>query len=343
MGKIIFLFLSLISGMMELGGVLYAIKNNFSVLQIVGVGLAYQIGNLVPNPIKLGKKTTILSALLCILCLGYYLFISMNYWILVAGFIFSAMAIQSLRTFQKGNIPTAIKRTFRILGFILSIFIGRELFLSIGVILMIISALIKWPYAKFEVIKPKISFINVIMVTHQIHYFVHAYFIIVMIRDLVYKSFGTNDISLLLISVLFTLGWITYTGISLILRKKHYFRYFIIGHLYLSIVVLFMAMFYNNFTAVILWVLTGFGGGTVFCINKINEITEESSKSDIIFSENLGHIAGVVIGMFTYAITDRIDLPMYQSFIFAGATALLMTCYYYLKVRRQLTQNTSYI
>jgi uncharacterized protein YacL len=92
-----------------------------------------------------------------------------------------------------------------------------------------------------------------------------------------------------------------------------------------------------------LWVLTGFGGGTVFCINKINEITEESSKSDIIFSENLGHIAGVVIGMFTYAITDRIDLPMYQSFIFAGATALLMTLYYYLKVRRQLTQNTSYI
>jgi hypothetical protein len=50
MDRLIFLLLSTISGVMELGCILFGLSMRLSIIEVVGIGLAYQIGNLVPNP-----------------------------------------------------------------------------------------------------------------------------------------------------------------------------------------------------------------------------------------------------------------------------------------------------
>ncbi len=334
MEKIIFLILSFLSGATELGGILYALRTNFNIVEIVGLGLAYQIGNLVPNPIKLNRKASIFSAVLSSCCFVTFKFINANYWLLFVGFVLIAMSIQSLRSLQKENVSTPVKRLFRIIGFLGSPLMSINVFVCVGVILICVSTVTKWNYIKCELNRPKVGFINAIMITHQIHYFAYAYFILILIANIISKSFNKNSISQILIGVLFTLGWLTYTSISVVLKKEKYFRYFITGHLFLTIVLFSLAYNSDNYWSIILWILTGFGGGTVFCIEKINNLTNESTKRDIVFSENIGHIIGVIFGLVVYLFSTKTNYPVYLSSIFAGVTALLMIIYYVTKTSK---------
>lgn len=328
MAKLIFLFLSLISGSIELGGIIQAIIMKLSVLQVVGIGLAYQIGNLVPNPVKLNKTLTVTASLLSFLCFMIVIFYSYHYWIVFAGFGFIAMAIQSLRSMQKENVGTTVKRVFRIAGFLLAPFCGLIVTGVIAVLLLTISLFSKWQVGHAQIIKPELKFINTIMIIHQMHYFSYAYFMIILISQI---TTGLNPVA---IGILFTLGWLSYTSVSHLLRNDTYEKYLIVGHVFLTVILLLLALNYHSLLAVILWILTGFGGGTVFCIDKINQLTKESTKSDLTFSENIGHILGVIAGMTGYIFTGKVNFPVYLSVLFAGTVVLLMLIY---------TQNTKFV
>lgn len=319
---IIFLFLSLISGAVELGGILYAIEQQFTIFQIVSIGLAYQLGNLIPNPIRLNRALTILSAVAAACIFFYALNTTNSFGLIFAGYIFMAMAIQSLRSIQKENVSTTVKRTFRILGFLLAPFAGVAFSTGVAIILALIGLFVKWTFESFRIMRPRVRFLSWVMIIHQIHYFSYAYFVIILLWQ------ATPWASSFWVGIFFVLGWITYTGISHFLKKEHYFKYFILGHSFLTIVLLLMAwQIDNGLLVIILWIATGFGGGTVFCIGKINSKTQALSKQDIVFSENIGHVVGVLAGMLIYQLTNSVSSVIYLAGLSAALAMLLMVVY----------------
>ncbi|QJC53592.1 hypothetical protein HGI30_20010 [Paenibacillus albicereus] len=322
MNRAIFLFLSLLSGAVELGGILYAIELGLGLFAIIGIGLAYQLGNLVPNPIRINRALTLLSAAGAAVLLGLAHYQPDTYAYLFAGYALMAVAIQSLRSIQKENVGTTIKRSFRILGFLAAPFTGAAVSAGAALLLAVIAAAVPWTFERAKLIRPKVRFLSWVMIIHQIHYFSYAYFVIILLWQAVPSG------SSIWVGIFFVLGWITYTGISHFLRAERYFRYFLGGHLFLSLVLLLMAWQIDNGPLVVaLWIATGLGGGTVFCITKINSRYQELSKQDVVFSENIGHVLGVVLGMLLYLATQTISSTVYLAGGSAALAMLLMAAY----------------
>ncbi|MFA6726531.1 MAG: hypothetical protein WCS13_07495 [Candidatus Cloacimonadaceae bacterium] len=87
----------------------------------------------------------------------------------------------------------------------------------------------------------------------------------------------------------------------------------------MTVILFLLANSWNPVETILLWVLTGFGGGTVFYIGKINKRDAICSKETLTFSENIEHILGTVLGMAVYILTDRITSPI----IFSGICAIM--------------------
>lgn len=305
---ILFFIFSFISGFVELGGVFYGINNQFTVVQIASIGLAYQLGNLVPVPIKINRNFAMGISTLSVILLSYYVFFHENYILLFISVICLGMAIQSLRAEKKANVSTTVKRFFRILGFILAPYFNIEFALAVSV--FIILTLIferKTDSEAIRVSRYRVRPLNWIMIVHQMHYFGYVYFILVILYN-----YGSS-LRLIVYGLLFALGWLTYVSVPHILRGKQYPVYFIIGHSFLATVLLLLACSGSMITLIILWMLTGFGGGTVFCIEKINKRDNICSKDELTFSENVGHILGALIGIIIYAITGELTAPIIYS------------------------------
>jgi hypothetical protein len=154
------------------------------------------------------------------------------------------------------------------------------------------------------------------MVVHQMHYFSYAY-IVLYIASSCDRIFG------FLTAGIFVFGWVTYTSVQYILKNKKYFIYLIGGHIFLVIILATMVIIKSDIMKVALWVLTGFGGGTVFCIKEILKKYPGYNNYDLETSENYGHIVGVVFSIVTFMIFKNINAPIISSAIFAGATVLL--------------------
>jgi hypothetical protein len=73
----------------------------------------------------------------------------------------------------------------------------------------------------------------------------------------------------------------------------------------------------------ILWILTGFGGGTVFCIEGIFKKYDIRDKLSIDISENYGHILGLVAGIVIFNVFKVYEAPIIFSALRALSVALL--------------------
>ena len=135
----------------------------------------------------------------------------------------------------------------------------------------------------------------------------------------------------MVIGILFVIGWITYLIVPHILRGKRFFLYFISGHFFLSLILLGLALNYNTVSAAILWILTGFGGGTVFCVKKINDIYSDCNSNDIVFSENVGHILGTTLGLVAFYVFHSLQAPIIFSMCCAITACVSMFGYRIIK------------
>lgn len=316
MAKNCFLLLSLISGIVEIGLIIMGIKLQFGIVNIILIGLSYQIGNLVPNPIQINKSKCILISLLGSGALVGYLY-TKEKLLLFISCSFLAMAIQGLRSIEKGKVATATKRTFRIIGFLFSFILTSKILLVISIAVLVISIFTKDAGKQCKIILPKMKFINLIMIVHQLHYFSYCYFIILVLYGILQKK------NMFIIGVLFSLGWLTYSYIPNIIKGVKYEKYLIIGHVFLAVVLVCLSKATGLYVA-ILWILTGFGGGTVYCIDKVRERNDESDKNSMVFSENVGHILGIICGLIIYLISNSIHAPIFLAAIFALSTAILV-------------------
>lgn len=327
---IIFLILSLISGILEVGSIIYGLRLHISVEYIIGLGIAYQIGNLFPIPINLNKTLLIIISFCSIVVSAIYIFTS-KYIFLFLTVTFLSLAIQELRAQNKADLNTSIKRTLRILGFLLTIFISKYCFLIFSIVLVGLSmAYYKNNNKKVTFYYPnRMKYIHLIMLVHQLQYFTYCYFIILNVADIVYEKYWV-------LSLCFVLSWLTYSYIPNLVKGDKYIKYLIFGHAYL-LVILFGMFFSNGILKIVFWIFTGFGAGTVFCITELAKKERNFVSSDMTLVENYGHILGIIIGLFLYKVTININSPILLGIIFTFLV-ILFSCIYLVIERKSECQ-----
>jgi hypothetical protein len=306
----LFLFLSTVSGLVELGLVFIALAHDLPLDQVAALGLSYQLGNLVPNPLVLGTRARLVVAFTAVAASAAALD-SLGIVPLFATGATLGAVIQSLRRLSKDSVSTTMKRAFRILGFVLAPAMTVAALLAVSVALLLASLASRETAQPTRLRRPRLGFLTLVMVVHQVHYFSYVYFIVPVV---LIAARGQP----LAAGVYFAMGWITYTSTAHLLRGTRYVRYFIAGHLGLTCVLLAIACSHSPAVITVLWVITGFGGGTVFCLERIAEQSHELSKPDLGFAENLGHIVGVVAGLAVYLSSAAPHAPV----VLAAGSAL---------------------
>lgn len=269
--------------------------------------LFYQTGNLM---ISILPKRTSLDAIfagtVCFLSIIYYIY--PNFGILAIQLAFSSYCIQLVRVRHKSSCPAWLKRSFRIAGFALS----PIMIWSRGQIIFLISSLFcifllnKTATVKGENKKiiqernAQITGISMVMIFHQLHYFVYTYIMPIF----VYKMTE----SIIMSSLVFSVTWIVYLLPQTIAERlsiANYKNMFFFCHLFLAAcmaTIAISAYFYNTTIVLLFWLLTGFGGGSVFCIKHLCK-RYESINMD--FSENIGHFIGPLIAVFFCRMTTE--------------------------------------
>lgn len=316
---IIFLLFSTLTGFIEIGSVIFAVNSLFTINQIIILVLFYQIGCFFPVNIKLSKNIIYFFAVLCIIFYMYMLINGVEYFLVLISTLLNSICLQTVRNLQKSNISTYLKRIFRIFGFAISP--------NFSVLIMFIFSIIIFIGCYKSTIKQinaisfeKIRFPYHIMIIHQMHYFsYYSIILIVFMKIDQYQGYFT--------SFIFVLGWVTYTITPYFLTKRKYEAYFMYGHIFLFIILLSMFFITNTNIRIILWILSGFGGGTVFCIEKIFIHRSIYKKTSMDTSENIGHLLGLFSCFLINNLFSSIDSTIFISAIYALITASMMLIY----------------
>ena len=312
--SITYLLLSFLSGFLELGIIVYAFHEKMSLIIIPMLGIAYQSGALFRRPIELPSLYYIVATGLSLI-IGFMIDRSIPLFVITIFLL--SIGLQGSRelVLKKNHVSTFAKRISRVLGFAFSGFFDLGLLLAvaaIGLIVMLIirKDLIGVPVPSFQH-NWHAGVVGKTMVIHQSHYFSYAYFIPFLFLNM-------SEVSISLVGILFSIGWISYSIAPFIFPKKSVIQYFSFGHILASLTLFTIFIFSNNFWIVLIaWFFSGFGGGTVFYLREIEQNISE--KPDLDMWENFGHIFGLIICLIIINISDK---PI-ELFMVGGSIAVL--------------------
>ncbi len=288
-----FLLLSALSGLMELGVVFLGVHLRLPVHEVISLPIFYQMGNLMMNfaPRKRGFCVA-LSAIAC--ALSFLLYNHYHFFVLAVQLVSASYCIQVSREVQKKACPVWLKRVFRIGGFAMAPF----MLIGNGQAVMLISMafclvlLIKSPAQPAPLQKKGRKNISLVMIFHQLHYFVYTYIMPI------YVFYLTN--SYILSGLAFAVTWIIYLLPQTIaegLKIKQYSLMFFVCHSFLAVcmgIISYASLLKAQLLVLIFWLLTGLGGGSVFCIKYLSK---DYSDMDMELSENIGHVLGPIISV----------------------------------------------
>lgn len=337
-----FLILSTITALLECGPIFLKICYDLQPWQILSLCLAYQIGNLFPQPFRCSKR--ILIGLTCLstgLFLIAYFFKGCQplQWLLYfAGILFLSTSLQSARASLKKKNCTVKKRISRVIGFLLSpVMHYCPTLLLLTCCLIILLTLLSLNEVSEENVQKAVSNkllwknpYYFIMLWHQLHYFSYAYAIVIMVYELTKLPFFTM--------MLFACTWLTYLltePLLLILHKtflgsrpstsRCYLLTIIIGHAFLCLILLLLPNVEALPLFSVLWMITGFGGGTVFAITEMCKRLPTYQKGLLDITENAGHFTGTAFAvLFLVFFPGNIQYLPYLS-AFCAAVVLIMT------------------
>ena len=160
------------------------------------------------------------------------------------------------------------------------------------------------------------------MTVHQMHYFVYCYSML-LIALFVYNSpFAA--------SFWFVANWIPYIltePLVKLTKTKSWLPFLVGGHILVAglLIGMYITVEQYSLAAMILWALTGFGGGNVFCIKKSLLKYKEYHDQVWVFSENVGHFLGVIIALAVYHYTKYLPIVLLLGAIFAITTIILVS------------------
>jgi hypothetical protein len=325
----------------------------------LGAALCYQLGNLIPSPFKLSRPAVMASAALAVAGFVFYALSGSpgSPWILLPPVFFCSAAIQAIRGGIKTQVSKTRKRLVRILGFG-SGFFCSPLLAAAGAVTLL--AAIFWDSYRHrhsakrqdrflsgkrlvDLSSFRFGLLDWVMVFHQMHFFTYCYVIIIA----AYQIGGTW-----MAIIVFLPGWFSYTlsetrYLKIAERalekrgrdkpeepgdRKDYFpwqRFFIFGHSLLIVLLLGLYLVPSLGIQFLLWVLTGLGGTTVFCIKKLKEdwqgepaVTGNGESQAV--SENAGHVLGTLCCIFVSMIGGRLFYVFPLSAVFVGIAIVIM-------------------
>lgn len=287
----LYLFLSFLASLIELGPVILLLAAKNSILNALFVGLCYQLGNLIPGVVRLPSKLLITITIVGCLFSVFSSNFAFTFYIAVA---LASISLQSLRRTisSKGDlsVTTFTKRLSRIVGFALSGIFSYWMITTVLLILMIVSLVV----TQSSSLKPKLPSptpLALVMIIHQSHYFSYAYVLPALL--LLQLSVPAP-----LVGIYFIVGWLSYISTEKIVRSKKYIHVLIAGHILVALSLTVLGFFYSSLPLVVIsWFFSGLGGGTVFCITRINKLLVLKSHTEIEFWEDIGHVTGVTLSI----------------------------------------------
>ena len=332
----LYLIFSFLSGVFETGA-LTAGSIKFGLHIGLTLVLAYQIGCLLRNPIRLSRHAATCALCFSLLLLPFYY---VSIWVLLIAVTLASAGIQSSRDCflpKMDSVSIRTKRLVRVAGFICGVLGGTTIGLSILIYAAAASCLVVLPIVIRQA--PKIPWLTLnkqlgsdnfgwIMLLHQTHYFAYAYVLLVILIAVENTNLGGFTlINSIKASGWFAFGWVSYiSGKSLLkkLLRMSSLQAAIIGHAWVFICLIFMATFLDH--PIILglaWVLGGFGGGSVYAIKDLAKTI--GCKVDIELWEHYGHVAGVSISLISVLFFPRfLPLSFLAAMIAAVSTILLL-------------------
>lgn len=322
------------SGMIEVGAVLWGIGAGYSVEKALGLAIAYQIGNILLFFLnrKLRRMQGLFAAIACFLAAGIIFLDDPMHRYICAFLCFALLStiIQTLRSAVKSKEPRWRKRCFRVIGFLIAAVMynyGVYALAAISVMTLILTILcpkyeddcwltklVRGQYGKNR--------ICLAMAVHQMHYFVYCYSML-LIALFVYNSpFAA--------SFWFVANWIPYIltePLVKLTKTKSWLPFLVGGHILVAglLIGMYITVEQYSLAAMILWALTGFGGGNVFCIKKSLLKYKEYHDQVWVFSENVGHFLGVIIALAVYHYTKYLPIVLLLGAIFAITTIILVS------------------
>lgn len=157
--------------------------------------------------------------------------------------------------------------------------------------------------------------VSATMIFHQMHYFVYTYTMLLAVLELTQNPY--------ICVIFYAVIWVMYLlpGLAAEERKGYKPRtLFFVCHSFLAVIMgLLTAAFATGNIKVgfCAWMLTGLGGGSVFCIK---HLTKRDETCNMTLSENIGHFAGTLVSV---AVSLAAGQGMYLIFT---ALSLLFVC-----------------
>lgn len=307
-----FFLLSTMTALLECGTIFIGMHQGYTPGCILSLCLAYQFGNLFPIPFSLNKQTIILLISITTTLLFVAPF-TYNYpffqWILYfLGIMLLSACMQSIRILYKGDYSTFKKRIARVIGFLsspLMFYFPYTLLLTFGFIILFCTIrkpsnkMSKSNTLKFNLIIFKNSNYR-IMLWHQLHYFSYTYIMLLTVYNITHNFFFTV--------FGFAFSWLTYLFTEPLLTRKFksltqdndfnftFIHVILGGHMVLLFILLLLPNV-PDWVLIVLWVFTGFGGGTVFAITSLCKHSTNYQKEHLDLTENTGHFGGTAISV----------------------------------------------
>jgi len=326
---VIYLVYSAASGFIELGAIFLAVRMHFSIVITLGLGLVYQAGALLTNPLKLtGSQYRVMIALAVFAGVAT---VWEPYAVFPSLFLLSA-GLQGLReeALEGSRVGTFPKRVSRILGFALAGFFSPWRMVIISLLILLFAAALQarsepLAQAPRPVQHRSLGITGIVMVMHQMHYFVYSYALPVLF-------FRTHGLGGVVAGLAFALGWVSYSLTPMALGRLPPLPVVVIGHVTVAVTLAFMAANLNNLPLLLAaWFASGFGGGTVFGIRSLGRRWASVDRTgNLDMWENVGHVLGVLaaITLMLVAPHDRVLFLAGAAFAMVVAGTVALTAYF---------------
>lgn len=315
------LLLAASSSLIEIGPIVVLIHEHANLILVLLAGLSYQLGNVLTRPVP---SIPIVSA--CIAGTGAITLVAspVGSVMWLCGLATLSWGLQAIRrclsiTSCGAQPSTAQKRMARVGGFVLSAMLPfvASVILTTSLCLIVGISLRRHGSAPVEVkdssITAQVHPIHALMVIHQMHYFSYCYGVPVIFAA---SDLGGNW----LIGVWFALGWVSYLSAHWVLQRFRLEWVFVIGHAFVAVTLIGLSFLSGiAHLAIVMWILTGLGGGTVFCLTALSKQIDLNDEQLVAY-EDIGHIGGIVLAV---ALTALVKLTASDLPLVAAALALM--------------------
>jgi hypothetical protein len=258
---------------------------------------------------------TWLACLSAIALLVSQLFLSSNTAVSLSMISVAVLAMSLKKIRSSTDALGNIKRTWRALGYLSAglfsiwVVVGLAIFLFAVVFISRVSERTDAPLPeKFRVDTPRLGPYLVVML-HHLHYFGYAYMLIFIFHSRI-------DVPRAALGPIFYIGWLGYY--LFMDATRHQKPLVIWGHVLAALSVFGMLVTESATTLLVLWFLTGVGGGTIILLREAKIRDDAAVYERFKTWEAFGH----VLGLTTLAITVLLEQPT-LSFLIAGIAGLL--------------------